>query len=66
MATEKQVRTINQNKMKIEITHYGHKASYEFANEDVTLDDLLYHLDRLLKLMGYTFDGELEIVNEEE
>lgn len=52
--------------MKIEITHYGHKASYEFENEDVTLDDLVYHLDKLLKLTGYTFDGELEIVNEEE
>jgi hypothetical protein len=52
--------------MKIEITHYGHKASYEFDHEDVTLDDLLYHLDKLLKLTGYTFDGELEIVEPEE
>lgn len=52
--------------MKIEITHYESKASYEFDHEDVTLDDLLYHLDKLLKLTGYTFDGELEIVNEEE
>lgn len=59
-------KRINQNKMKIEITHYGHKASYEFEHEDVTLDDLVYHLDKLLKLTGYTFDGELEIVNEEE
>ena len=59
-------KPLNQNKMKIEITHYGHKASYEFEHEDVTLDDLVYHLDKLLKLTGYTFDGELEIVNEEE
>ena len=52
--------------MKIEITHYGHKASYEFANEDVTLEDLLYHLGKLLELTGYGIEGSLEIVNEEE
>jgi len=52
--------------MKIEITQYGHKSTYEFEHEDVTLDDLVYHLDKLLKLTGYTFDGELEIVNEDE
>ena len=57
---------INQNKMKIEITHYGHKASYEFANEDVTLDDLVYHLQKLIELTGYGIAGSLEIVNEEE
>ena len=52
--------------MKIEITSYGNKSTYEFDHDDVTLDDLVYHLDKLLKLTGYTFDGELEIVNEEE
>jgi hypothetical protein len=52
--------------MKIEITHYGHKASYEFDHEDVTLEDLLFHLDKLLKLTGYSFDGELEISKTEE
>ena len=52
--------------MKIEITHYGHKASYEFDHEDVTLDDLLYHLGKLLELTGYGIKGSLEIVNEEE
>jgi hypothetical protein len=52
--------------MKIEITHYGHKASYEFDHEDVELEDLLYHLDKLLKLTGYTFDWELEIVKDED
>ena len=50
--------------MKIEITHYGHKASYEFEQEDVTLEDLLYHLGILIKLTGYSFDGTLEIVNQ--
>jgi transcriptional antiterminator len=52
--------------MKIEITHYGHKSSYEFEHEDVTLEDLVYHLDKLLKLTGYHFEGKLEIVNEDE
>ena len=52
--------------MKIEITHYGHKASYEFANEAVTLEELLYHLGKLIELTGYGIDGELEIVKEEE
>ena len=52
--------------MKIEITHYGHKASYEFDHEDVKLEDLVYHLERLIRLTGYHFDGTLEIVNEDE
>lgn len=52
--------------MKIEITHYGHKAIYEFEHEDVTLEDLLYHLDKLIKLVGYSFDGELQISESKE
>lgn len=52
--------------MKIEITHYGHKATYEFKHEDVTLEDLLYHLDRLIKLVGYSFEGELQISESKE
>jgi hypothetical protein len=51
--------------MKIEITHYGCKASYEFEHEDVTLEDLLYHVEKLIKLTGYDFNGTLEI-NEEQ
>lgn len=47
--------------MKIEITHYGHKATYEFEYEEVTLEDLLYHLEGLIKLIGYSFNGELQI-----
>jgi transcriptional antiterminator len=52
--------------MKIEITHYGHKASYEFVNEDVTLEDLIYHVEQLIRLTGYSINGKLEIVNEDE
>jgi hypothetical protein len=52
--------------MKIEITHYGNKASYEFDHEHVELDDLLYHLEQLIRLTGYSINGRLEIVNEDE
>jgi hypothetical protein len=52
--------------MKIEITHYRNKASYEFDNEDVELEDLVYHLEKLIWLTGYSINGTLEIVNEEQ
>jgi len=52
--------------MKIEITHYGHKASYEFDHEDVELDDLIYHIEQLIRLTGYSINGTLQIVNEEQ
>jgi hypothetical protein len=52
--------------MKIEITHYGNKASYEFDHEEVELDDLLYHLEQLIRLTGYSINGRLEIVKDEE
>ncbi len=52
--------------MKIEITHYGHKASYEFEHDDVDLEDLIYHIEKLIRLTGYEFNGRLEIVKEEE
>jgi transcriptional antiterminator len=52
--------------MKIEITHYGNKASYEFEHEDVTLEDLIYHVEQLIRLTGYSINGRLEIVNDEQ
>jgi hypothetical protein len=52
--------------MKIEITHYGNKAIYEFEHEDVTLEDLIYHIEKLIRLTGYSINGTLEIVNEEQ
>jgi hypothetical protein len=50
--------------MKIEITHYGNTATYEFIHEEVNLYDLLPVLENLIKLTGYNFDGELTIINE--
>ena len=52
--------------MKIEITHYGHKSSYEFEHEDVDLDELLIVITNLIKLTGYHIDGELQPVQEDE
>ena len=52
--------------MKIEITNYGHKASYEFDHEDVELEDLIYHIEQLIRLTGYSINGTLEIVKEEQ
>ena len=52
--------------MKIEITHYGHKSTYEFEHDDVDLEDLIYHIEKLIRLTGYEFNGRLEIVKEEE
>lgn len=49
--------------MKIEITHYGNKAIYEFATEHVNLyEDFLPAIEGLIKLVGYSFDGELTII----
>ena len=52
--------------MKIEITHYGNKSTYEFAHEDVDLDELLIVMERLIKLTGFHFDGTLQIVENDE
>jgi len=52
--------------MKREISHYGHKASYEFDHEDVELENLIYHIEQLIRLTGYSINGTLEIVNEEQ
>jgi len=52
--------------MKIEITHYGHKSSYEFDHEDVELEDLIYHIEQLIRLTGYSINGTLEIVKDEQ
>jgi hypothetical protein len=52
--------------MKIEITHYGNKASYEFDHEDVDIEVLIEHIEQLIRLTGYSINGTLEIVNEEQ
>lgn len=50
--------------MKITIEHYDKKYTLECGDETV-LPDLLRDLGNLLKLVGYCFEGELDIVEEE-
>lgn len=50
--------------MKITIEHYDKKFVYE-ALDEITLSELLRDMEGLIKLMGYCFDGELDIVEQE-
>ncbi len=52
--------------MKIEITQYGHKSTYEFEHDDVDLEELLFYIERVIRLTGYEFNGTLEIVKDEQ
>jgi hypothetical protein len=52
--------------MKIEITYYGNKASYEFDHEDVDIEVLIEHIEKLIRLTGYLINGTLQIVNDEQ
>jgi len=50
--------------MKIVIEQYDHKITYEVPHNDVSMEEMLEILERLLKATGYTFSGKLEIVDE--
>lgn len=51
--------------MKIIIEHHDHKITYEVDYEDVSMDEMLEILNRMLKADGYPFDGHLDIVDNE-
>lgn len=51
--------------MKVIIEHYDNKYTLECSDEEV-LPDLLRNLSNLLKLVGYCFKGELDIVEQED
>lgn len=50
--------------MKITIEQYEHKIIHEVPHNDVTLDEALDMIEGLLKATGYSFKGNLEIVEE--
>ena len=50
--------------MKITFEHYDSKYSMELS-EEILLSELLMELDRMLKLVGYCYEGELDIVMED-
>jgi len=51
--------------MKISIEQYDHKITYEVPHNDVSMEEMLEILERLLKATGYVFSGKLEIVDYE-
>ncbi len=51
--------------MKITIEHYDKKYSMEMMDE-TTLDELLRDIGNLLRLVGYCFNGDLDIVETDE
>jgi hypothetical protein len=51
--------------MKIVIEQYDHKITYEVPHNDVSMEEMLEILERLLKCTGYVFSGKLEIVDYE-
>jgi hypothetical protein len=51
--------------MRITIEQYEHTITYEVAHDDVSMDEMLEILERLLKATGYVFSGNLEIVDEQ-
>ena len=52
--------------MKITIEHCENKISYEVSYEDVSLNKMLDILECLLKADGYSFSGNLKIVDDEQ
>jgi hypothetical protein len=51
--------------MKIVIEQYDHKITYEVPHNDVSMEEMLEILERLLKATGYVFSGKLEIVDDD-
>jgi len=49
-------------------TKYPNQPEYNYrmSTTAVTLDELLPDFDQFLRGMGFSYDGHLEIVNEEE
>ncbi len=44
----------------------GFQQITKIADDDITLDDLLPHIEGFLRGCTYTFDGELQIVDEKD
>ena len=50
--------------MRITFEQYYHKIIHEVPHNDVTLEEALVMIEGLLKATGYSFSGNLEIVDE--
>lgn len=52
--------------MKIEITMYGKTCTHLTEYDDMDLNEVLEHIDGLLRLAGYHFDGTVGLVYDDE
>ena len=51
--------------MKIQITAYETTYTIETPHNDQHITDMADYFTRMLKVMGYVFDGELALTEEE-
>lgn len=49
--------------MKITIEHYGCKYSTESEHDEIALPELLKYIEGLIRSVGYSFTGEIDIVD---
>ena len=49
--------------MKITIEQYEHTVTYSVKHNDVSMEEMLEILERMLQATGYVFSGNLEIVD---
>jgi hypothetical protein len=50
--------------MRIVIEQYDHTVTYEVAHNDVSMEEMIEILERMLQATGYVFSGHLEIVDD--
>lgn len=52
--------------MRITIEHYGNKFSCETEHDEITLTEVLCLIGGILRSAGFSFNGEVDIVDPEE
>jgi len=50
--------------MKITVEQYEHTITYSVKHNDVSMDEMLEILERMLQATGYVFSGHLDIVDD--
>jgi hypothetical protein len=50
--------------MKITIEQYEHTVTYSVKHNDVSMEEMIEILERMLQATGYVFSGHLEIVDD--
>lgn len=52
--------------MRITIEHYGNKYTCETEHDEITLTEVLCLFGGLLRSAGFSFNGEVDIVSQED